>query len=222
MLFYLFRETEACIDSSRESEPVMECRLVLRLTTLSGTVVEMTTSVAKYDKLEDLEDHVVDYLASVTDLDVFGCTVDFVHPAMQTYLDDPIWEVLQKNTQFTIVLRDCLAVLHSKESFDGCPCRDIPQAVKVPMNLAGIIPAGAFVAVLRLRHISVEAGISAIGAEAWQSCRHLRVVRMPSTVVRIADNTFRGASCSTALQHFHELCCITRTGYPALTALHCQ
>ena len=79
------------LDSSRESEPVMECRLVLRLTTLSGTVVEMTTSVAKYDKLEDLEDHVVDYLASVTDLDVFGCTVDFVHPIMQTHLDDPIW-----------------------------------------------------------------------------------------------------------------------------------
>ena len=42
------------------------------------------------------------------------------------------------------------------------------------------------------RHVSVEAGIRAIGAEAWQSCRHLRVVRMPSTVVRIADNTFRG------------------------------
>ena len=81
----------------------------------------MTTSVAKYDRLEDLEDHVVDYLASMTDLDVFGCTLDFVHPTMQTYLDDPIWEVLQKNTQFTIVLRDCLAVLHSKESFDGCP-----------------------------------------------------------------------------------------------------
>ena len=60
------------------------------------------------------------------------------------------------------------------------------------MNKAGIIPSGAFVAVLRLRHVSVEAGVRAIGAEAWQSCRHLRVVRMPSTVVRIADNTFRG------------------------------
>ena len=62
------------LDSSRESEPVMECRLVL--TTLSGAVVEMTTSVAKHDRLEDLEDHVVDYIASVTDLDVFGCKLD--------------------------------------------------------------------------------------------------------------------------------------------------
>ena len=43
----------------------MERRLVL--TTLSGTVVEMSTSVAQYDRLEDFEDHVVDHLASVTD-----------------------------------------------------------------------------------------------------------------------------------------------------------
>ena len=122
----------------------MECRLIL--STLSGTVVEMTTSVAKYDRLEDLEDHVVDYLASVTDLKVFGCTVDFLHPNTQTYLDDPIWEGLQKNTEFTIVFRDCSAVLHSKESFEGCLCRDVPQAVQVPIHLAGIVPAGAFMA----------------------------------------------------------------------------
>ena len=73
------------------------------------------------------------------------------------------------------LFRDCRAVLHSKESFEGCPYRDIPKAVHVPMNLAGIIPAGTFVAVPRLRHVSIEAGISAIGAEAWQCCRNLRV-----------------------------------------------
>ena len=184
--------------SSRESEPVKECRLVL--TTLLGSAVEMTTSVVKRDRLEDLEDHVVDYLASVTDLDVFGCTLDFVHPTMQTYLEDPIWEVLQTNTQFTIVLRDCLAFLHSKESFDGCPYRDIPQAVQVPTNLAGIVPAGAFIAVPRLRHVSVAAGINAIGAEAWQSCRHLRVVRMPSIWCELRITPSEGASCSTASQ----------------------
>ena len=27
--------------------------------------------------------------------------------------------------------------------------------------------------------------------EAWQSCRQLRIVRMPASVVRIAENTFR-------------------------------
>ena len=152
----------------------------------------MSTSVAQYDRFEDFEDHVVDYLASVTDLDVFGCTLDFVHPTAQTYLDDPIWETLQNNKRFTIVLRDCLEALHSKEIFDGCPYQDISLAIKVPMNQAGIIASGAFLAVPRLSHVSVEAGIRAIGAEAWQCCRHLRVVSMPGTVVRLAENTFRG------------------------------
>ena len=118
------------LNSSRDYEPVMEC--CLTLSTLSGTVVELTTSVAKYDRFEDFEDQVVDYLASVTDLKVFGCTVDFLHPNTHTYLEDPIWEGLQKNTEFTMVFRDCSEVLHSKEIFEGCPYRDIPQAVQVP------------------------------------------------------------------------------------------
>ena len=54
----------------------MECHLVLNA--LSGTVVHVSMSVAKFDGFEDLEDHVVDYLASVTDLKVCGCTVDFL------------------------------------------------------------------------------------------------------------------------------------------------
>ena len=155
------------------------------LTTLSGTVVEMSSSVAQYDRFEDFEEQVVDYLASATDPEVFGCALDFIHPTMQTYLDDPIWETLQNNKQYTIVFRNCFEAFHTKEAFDGCPCRDIPKAVKVPASQSGIIPSSAFIAVSKLRHVSVEAGISAVGAQAWQSCRHLRIVKMPSTVVRI-------------------------------------
>ena len=59
----------------------MECHLVL--TALSGTVVNITMSVAKFDRFEDLEDHVVDYLASVTDLKVFGRTIDFLQADTQ-------------------------------------------------------------------------------------------------------------------------------------------
>ena len=44
-----------------ECEPVMDCNLVL--TALSGTIVNVSLSVAKFDRFEDLEDHVVDYLA---------------------------------------------------------------------------------------------------------------------------------------------------------------
>ena len=75
----------------------MECHLVLHA--LSGTVVNISMSVAKFDRFEDLEDHVVDYLASVTDLKVFGCTVDFLQADTHTYLENPIWEKLQSLPQ---------------------------------------------------------------------------------------------------------------------------
>ena len=61
----------------------MECHLAL--TALSGTVVNVSVSVAKFDRFADLEDHVVDYIASVTDLKVFGCAIDFLQVDTQTY-----------------------------------------------------------------------------------------------------------------------------------------
>ena len=64
--------------------------------------------------------------------------------------------------------------------------------VHVPTNPEEMVPACAFTAVARLRRVSVEAGIQVVGAQAWQCCRQLRIVRMPSSVARIADNVFRG------------------------------
>ena len=59
------------------------------------------------------------------------------------------------------------------------------------MNPEEIVPEGAFAGVPRLRHVSVEPGIRLIGAEAWQNCRQLRIVKLPATVVSISDNAFR-------------------------------
>ena len=134
----------------------------------------------------------VDYLASVTDLKVFGCTIDFLQADTQIYLDNPVWEKLQQSTEYSIVFRDCCEVLPTKERFEESPFRDIPLAVHVPMNPEEKVPEGAFGAVPRLRHVSVESGIRVVGAEAWQCCRQLRIVKMPVTVVCIADNAFRG------------------------------
>ena len=67
-------------DSSRlstppEMEPVMDCSLVL--TTLSGVTIKVSLSVAKFDRFEDLEDQVMDYLASVTDSRCLGAPSTF-------------------------------------------------------------------------------------------------------------------------------------------------
>ena len=59
------------------------------------------------------------------------------------------------------------------------------------MNPKEIVPEGAFAGVPRLRHVSVESGIRLIGADAWQNCRQLRIVKLPTTVVGISDNVFR-------------------------------
>ena len=167
----------------------MDCSLVL--TTLSGVTIKVSLSVAKFDRFEDLEDQVMDYLASVTDLKVFGCSIDFLQTATQTYLEDPIWDKLQQGMAYTVVFKDSSVILPSQEQLEGCPIHHVPLAVHVPMNPEEIVPEGAFAGVPRLRHVSVESGIRLIGAEAWQNCRQLRIVKLPATVVGISDNAFR-------------------------------
>ena len=154
-------------DSSRlsappEMEPVMDCSLVL--TTLSGVTIKVSLSVAKGDRFEDLEDQVMDYLASVT---------------------DPIWDRLQQGMAYTVVFKDSSVILSLQEQLEGCPIHQVPLAVHVPMNPEEFVPEGAFAGVLRLRHVSVESDIRLIGAEAWQNCRQLRIVKLPATVVSI-------------------------------------
>ena len=97
----------------------MECPLLL--TALSGVTFEVSLSVAKFDRFTDFEDQVMDYLASVTDLQVFGCVIDFLHTTTQTYLEDPIWDKLQQGREYTIVFRDCSVALQEQEQLGGYP-----------------------------------------------------------------------------------------------------
>ena len=110
----------------------MECPLLL--TTLSGVTFKVSLSVAKFDRFTDLEDQVMDYLASVTDLKVFGCVIDFLQATTQTYLEDPIWDKLQQGKEYTIVFRDCSVTLPEQEQLGGYSIDQVPLAVHVPMN----------------------------------------------------------------------------------------
>ena len=98
---------------------------------------------------------------------------------------------MQQGREYTIVFRDCSVTLPEQEQLGGYPIDQVPLAVHVPMNSEEIVPEWAFAGVPRLRHVSVESGIRLIGAEAWQDCRQLRIVKLPATVVGIADNAFR-------------------------------
>ena len=182
----------ACLSGAStpiENEPVMDC--CLALTTLSGKAIQLSLSVAKFDRFEDLEDQVMDYLVSVTDLAVFGCSIDFLHLATRTHRENPIWDKLQESKEYCIIFRDCSETLHTQELLEGRPVDAVPLAIHVPMNPEEIVPEGAFAGVPRLRHVSIESGIRFVGADAWQNCRQLRIVKLPTTVVGISDNVFR-------------------------------
>ena len=157
--------------------------MLLVLTTLSGVTFEVSLSVAKFDRFEDLEDQVMDYLASVTDLKVFGCSIDFLQTATQTYLEDPIWDKLQQGMEYTIVFKNCSVILPSQEQLGGCPIHHIPLAVHVPMNPEEIAPEGAFAGVPRLRRVRHQAhwsrGLAKLptaphSQTAGHGCRHFR------------------------------------------------
>ena len=161
-----------------EREPVMDCCLVQ--TALSGATTNVSLSIAKFDRFEDLEDHVMEHLVSVADLKVSGCSIEFFahgHTDLSRGRD-----LGQTATEYGILhhlFKDCSEVLPSQELPEGCPIHNIPLAVHVPMNNPeGAVPEGAFAGVPRLR-------------QAWQSCRQLRIIKLPATVVGISDNAFR-------------------------------
>ena len=175
-LSHMELDDSSVISTPPEKEPVMECSLML--TTLSGETFQVSLSVAKFDRFEDLEDQVMDYLVSVTDLKVFGCSI-FLQTATQIYLEDPIWDKLQQGMAYTIVFRNCSVILPSQEQLEDCPIHHIPLAVHVPMKPEGIVPEGAFAGVPRLRQAHWSRGLAKLptaphSQTAGHSCRHFR------------------------------------------------
>ena len=144
-----------------------------------------------HDRFE-LEEHIVGYPATVTMLDIFGCEVDLFHPDTQEHLQDPIWDTLQVNTSFNLVVRECLRVYQSKREFEEYKDQEYPKAIKAPANDSGVIPDSAFYAVPRLRHVLAEEGLHTVGVLAWKHCRQLRIVKLLVTVVRICESSFQG------------------------------
>ena len=87
-----------------------------------------------------------------------------VHPNTQEYLEDPIWDALQVNTRFNMIVGACIETHWSKEDFEEYQYT---------------------------RHVLVEEGQHTVGALAWQTCRQLRLVKLPASVARVEECAFR-------------------------------
>ena len=60
-------------------------------------------------------------------------------------------------------------------------------------------PAKAFFALARLRHAQVEVGYHTIERQVWRYCHTLIIVKLPSTVVTIANAVFQGCYALTTV-----------------------
>ena len=67
-----------------------------------------------------------------------------------------------------------------------------PKAVRVPANPRGEIADRAFYAAPSIRHVEVATGIQHTGIAAWQSCQQSQIVKLPTSVVSLAEGTFMG------------------------------
>ena len=103
-----------------------------------------------------LEDYLVELLAKSFDLDTFGCELMLIAEDTLNPLRDPIHEELWEDKRFQLVIQKSFRIVSSKGQIRRDAYDDHPRAIWVPANETGILPAKAFFALARLRHVQVE------------------------------------------------------------------
>ena len=134
------------------------------LVTIAGTEYAMQTNLTQYEDVAQLEDDILCFLPTVSDLDVFGCELDL----LDLHTGHSIWQFQADG----------------RESY--------PKAIRVPANPRGEIADRAFYAAPVLRRVEVAMGIQHVGFAAWQSCQQLQIVKLPPSVISLEDGTFQG------------------------------
>ena len=166
--------------------------LRLYLTTLAGTVIQMKVPVSIHHTWAMLEEYLVEHLPRNSPIETLGCELTLINADTQVALQDPIQEDLWKNNQFSLIVHDCFLSLENNKPLQGLEYEDCPKAIRVPVSDSGILEAKAFHSTVRVRHVILDAGFSAISPQAWRYCHSLRVVKLPDTVVTIGYAAFQG------------------------------
>ena len=168
-----------------------------------------------------LEDFLVDRLAKSFDLDTFGCELMLIAEDTRSPLSDSIHEELWEDEGFQLVIHKTFRKVSSKEQIRRDEYEDHPKAIWVPANETGILPAKAFFAPARLRHVQVEAGCHTIERQVWRYCHTLTIVKLPSSAVTIANAVFQGCyALTTVARLFAECCALEQVG--VLTEHSCR
>ena len=143
----------------------------------------MQANLSHYEDVAELEDYILCFLPTVSDLEVFGCELELLDLREQQPLSEAFRTVLLQRPQLQIVVRPCMVERHSIWHFQADGKEGYPKAVRVPANPRGEIADRAFYAAPSIRHVEVATGIQHMGIAAWQSCQQLQIVKLPSSVV---------------------------------------
>ena len=152
----------------------------------------MQTNLTHYEDMMQLEDDILCFLPTVSDIDVFGCEVDLIDFDTQLPLPAAFHTALMQQRKLQIVVRPCMVEGHSIWQFQEGDRESYPKAVRVPVNPRREIADRAFYAAPMLRHVEIAAGIQHVGFAAWQGCQQLQIVKLPSSVLSLEDGAFQG------------------------------
>ena len=162
------------------------------LVTMAGTEYTMQTNLTHYEDITQLEDDILCFLPTVSDIDVFGCEVDLIELDTQLPLPEAFHTALLQQKKLQIVVRPCMVEGHSIWQFQADDRESYPKAIRVPVNPRREIADRAFYAAPMLRHVEIAAGIQHVGFAAWQGCQQLQIVKLPPSVLSLEDGAFQG------------------------------
>lgn len=103
---------------------------VIVLATIAGNEYHMPANLAHHEELAQLEDDVVCFLPTVSDVEVFGCEVDLIVPDTQLPLRNPIHSTLKKHNRLQVIVRPCLEDGHTIWQLQDSDREGYPKAIQ--------------------------------------------------------------------------------------------
>ena len=100
----------------------------LELVTVAGTEYTMQANLSHCEDIAELEDDILCFLPTVSELDVFGCELELLNPQTQQPLPEAFRTELLHRPQLQIVVRPCMVDGHSIWQFQD----DLPQSCSCP------------------------------------------------------------------------------------------
>ena len=91
----------------------------LELVTVAGTEYTMQANLSHYEDVAELEDDILCFLPTVSDLEVFGCELELLDLREQQPLSEAFRTVLLQRPQLQIVVRPCMVEGHSIWQFQA-------------------------------------------------------------------------------------------------------